>query len=156
MARRNRGQGSQGRAQARVRGRVQQSARGGAQRGGAKRGTDAGRKRDTLDLGAIEGYANRLAEHSRRPRGSGSGLAGAAPGLAGAASALAGGNLASRFMQSGTQSSEEDFRKEVAEHLALIEERLQRLEEQVQGVGEPEGTGDPAEPEGETGPDSNI
>jgi ferritin-like protein len=55
-------------------------------------------------------------------------------------------------MGSGTQSSEEDFRKEVAEHFALIEERLQRLEEQVpreQGGTE----GDLPQPEGETSPD---
>jgi hypothetical protein len=145
MARRNRGQGSQGRAEGRVRGRIQERVRGQAKRGG-----DSGRKRSTLDVGAIEGYANRLAEHSRGT--SGSGLAGAAPGLAGAASALAGGSFASRFMGSGTQSSEEDFRKEVAEHFALIEERLQRLEEQVpreQGGTE----GDLAQPEGETSPD---
>ncbi|HEX6710305.1 MAG TPA: hypothetical protein VF068_08220, partial [Rubrobacter sp.] len=97
MARRNRGQGSQGRAEGRVRGRVQGRVRDRAQRGG-----DAGRKRNTLDLGAIEGYANRLAKHSRGT--SGSGLAGAAPGLAGAASALAGGSFASRLMEGGTQS----------------------------------------------------
>lgn len=154
MARRSRGQGSQGhaqgRAQGRVRGRVQQRVRGGAQRGGTKRGGDAGRKRNTIDLGAIEGYANRLAEGSRGS--SGSGLAGAGPGLAGAASALAGGSIASRFMEGGTQGSEEDFRKEVVEHLTLIEERLQRLEEQV--LGEQGGTeGNLAQPEGETGPD---
>ena len=150
MARRSRGQGSQGRAEGRVRGRVQERMRGRAKRGGG----DVGRKRNTLDLGAIEGYANRLADSSRSSRGtSGSGLAGAAPGLAGAASALAGGSFASRFMESGTQGSEEDFRKGVAELFALIEERLQRLEELVQGAGEQGGTGDPAEPEGETGPE---
>ncbi|HJQ28932.1 MAG TPA: hypothetical protein VJ827_06300, partial [Rubrobacter sp.] len=68
-------------------------------------------------------------------------------------SALAGGSFASRFMESGTHSSEEDFRKEVADQFAVIEERLQRLEAQVQGAGELEGTGDPAKPEGETSPD---
>ena len=149
MARRSRGQGSQGhaqgRAQGRVRGRVQQLVRGGTKRGG-----DAGRKRSTLDLGAIEGYAKRLAEQSRSSRGT------SGSNLAGAASALAGGSIASRFMEGGTQSSEEDFRKEVAEQFALIEERLQGLEEQMQGPGKLEGTGDPAEPQGETGPDSNI
>jgi hypothetical protein len=56
-------------------------------------------------------------------------------------------------MESGTQGSEEDFKEEVAEHFALIEERLQRLEELVLGVGEQGGTGDPAEPEGEAGPE---
>ena len=151
MARRNRGQGSQGnaqgRAQGRVRGRVQQRARGSAQRGGTDRTGAAGRKRSTLDLGAIEGYAKRLAEQSRSSRGT------SGPELAGAASALAGGSFASRFMESGTHSSEEDFRKEVADQFAVIEERLQRLEAQVQGAGELEGTGDPAKPEGETSPD---
>jgi len=146
VARRNRGQGSQGRAEGRVRGRVQERVRGRAQRGGG----DAGRKRNPLDLGDIEGYANRLAKHSRGT--SGSGLAGSTPGLAGAASALAGGGFASRFMESGTQGSEEDFRKEVVEHFTLIEERLKRLEEQV--LREQGGTeGDPAQPGGETSPD---
>jgi hypothetical protein len=144
VARRNRGQGSQGRAEGRVRGRVQGRVRDRAQRGS---GGDAGRKRNTLDLGAIEGYANRLAKHSSGT--SGSGLAGAAPGLAGAASALAGGSFASRFMEGGTQSSEENFRREVVEHFTLIEERLQRLEEQV--LREQGGTeGDLAQPEGES------
>jgi len=146
VARRNRGQGSQGRAEGRVRGRVQERVRGRTKRGGG-----AGQKRSTFDLGAIEGYANRLAHSSRGT--SGSGLAGAAPGLAGAASGLAGGSFASRFMEGGAQDSEEDFRKEVAEHFALIEERLQRLEEQVQGAVELEAAGDPAEPEGEAGPE---
>jgi hypothetical protein len=147
VARRNRGQGSQGRAEGRVRGRVQERVRGREKHGGG------GRKRSTFDLGAIEGYANRLTHTSRGT--SGSGLAGAAPGLAGAASALAGGSLASRFTGSGgTQGSEEDFRKEVAEHFALIEERLLRLEELVLGAGEQgETVEDPAEPEGEVSPD---
>ena len=56
-------------------------------------------------------------------------------------------------MQSGTESSEEDFRKEVAEHFALIDERLQRLEEQV--FSEQGGTeGDLERPEGDAGSDS--
>jgi hypothetical protein len=149
MARRNRGQGSQGRAEGRVRGRVQERVRGRTKRGGG-----AGQKRSTFDLGAIEGYANRLAESSRSSRGtSGPGLAGVAPGLAGAASGLAGGSFASRFMEGGAQGSEEDFRKEVAEHFALIEERLLRLEELVLGAGEQGGTVDPAEPESEVSPD---
>lgn len=126
---------------------MQQSARGRTNRGGG----GSGRKRNTLDLGAIEGYANRLTQH---PRGT-SGLAGAAPGLAGAASALAGGGLASRLTAGGTQGSDEDFRREVTEQLALIEERLQRLEEQVQGPSE-QGEAGLAEPEVETGPESNI
>jgi len=35
--------------------------------------------------------------------------------------------------------SDEDFRREVAEHFALLEERLQRLEEQVSGPVEQSG-----------------
>jgi len=35
--------------------------------------------------------------------------------------------------------SDEDFRREVAEHFALLEERLQRLEEQVSGPVEQNG-----------------
>lgn len=146
MARRSRGQGSQGRAEGRVRGRVQERVRGRAKR------ADSGRQRSTIDLGTIEGYANRLAEHSTGR--SGSGLAGVAPGLAGAASALAGGGFASRFMQGGAESSDEEFRKEVAEHFALMEERLQRLEEQLQQLREQPGTEDLAQPEDESGSDS--
>ena len=119
---------SQRRAQGRVRGRVQQRTRGGAKHGGG----DQGRKRNTLDLGTIEGYANRL---TKRPGGT-SGLSGAASGLAGAASGFAGGSFASRLMQGDPSMSDEDFRKEVADHFALLEERLQQLEEQVQGSGE--------------------
>lgn len=120
-----------------MRGRVQQRTKG-----RTNRGKDPGKRRSTLDLGAIEGYANRLAN---RP--------GAASGLAGAASGLAGGSLASRFM-GGTEGPEEDFKKEVAEQLALIEERLQRLEEQMLGEqGSAEVPTDPLmEPEGGTEP----
>jgi hypothetical protein len=127
---------------------VQQHARGGARQGGAKRGTgDQGRRRNTLDLGAIEGHAKRLAGRS----GGASGLAGAASGVAGAASGFAGGSFASRLMAGDTSMPEEEFRKQIAEHFALLEERLQRLEEQVlseQGSVE----GDLPEPEGETDP----
>lgn len=146
MARRSRGQGSQGRAEGRVRGRVQERVRGRAKR------EDPGRKRNTIDLGAIEGYANRLAEHSRGR--SGSGLAGAAPGLAGAASALAGGGFASRLMQSGAGNSDEEFRKQVADHFALLEERLQQLELQLQQLREHLGTEDLVQLEEESGSDS--
>ena len=132
-----------------MRGRVQQSTRGGAKRGGG----DSGRKQNTLDLGAVESYANRLADRS----GGASGLAGAAPGLAGAASAFAGGSFASRLLKGGASMSDEDFRREVAEHFALIEERLQRLEEQIPGPRELDVVeGELAEPEGETGSDSNL
>lgn len=149
MGRGKRHNSAQGRAAGRVRGRVQQRTRGGAKRGGG----DSGRKRNTLDLGAIEDVANRLTDRS----GSTSGLAKAAPGLAGAASAFAGGSFASRLMESGTSMSDEDFRTEVAEHFALLEERLQRLEEQVAGSSE-QGLveGDLPEPEGEAGPDSSL
>jgi hypothetical protein len=98
-------------------------------------------------VGAIEGYANRLTDHVGGP----SGLAGAASGLAGAASGLAGGSFAHRILDNDTESSEEDFKNEVRERLDLIDERLQRLEEQVQtffeaggeDVQEPESGSDP-------------
>jgi len=101
-----------------------------------------------LDLDAIEGYANRLANRSGRT----SDLSGATSGLAGAASGLAGGSFASRLFSGDTPMSDEDFRKEVAEHFALLEERLQRLEEQA--------SGDPSTveedlPAPETDPDTN-
>jgi hypothetical protein len=151
VGRKKRRNDSQNRAAGRVRGRVQQRARGGAKRGGGA----SGRKRSTLDLDAIEGYANRLANRSGRTSdlsGTTSGLAKAAPGLAGAASGLAGGSFASRLFSGDTPISDEDFRKEVAEHFALLEERLQRLEEQA--------SGDPSTveedlPAPETDPDTN-
>ena len=90
--------------------------------------SSTGRRRGTFNVGAIEGYANRLTNHV----GSTSGLAGAASGLAGAASGLAGGSFAHRILDNDTESSEEDFKNEVRQHLDLIDERLQRLEEQVQ------------------------
>jgi hypothetical protein len=140
---------SRGRAEGRVRGRVQQRARGGAKRGGG----DSGRKRNNLDLGAIEDYASRLAGRSGGRSGGTSGLAGAASGLAGAASGFAGGSFASRLMSGDTAMSDEDFRKEVAEHFALLEERLRLLEEQVSGSGEQAAMveEDLPEPEGGTG-----
>ena len=140
---------SRGRAEGRVRGRVQQRARGGAKRGGG----DSGRKRNNLDLGAIEDYASRLAGRSGGRSGGTSGLAGAASGLAGAASGFAGGSFASRLMSGDTSMSDEDFRKEVAEHFALLEERLRLLEEQVSGSGEQDAVveEDLPEPEGGTG-----
>ena len=149
MGRRKSHNSAQGRAAGRVRARVQQRTRGGAKRGGG----DSGRKRNTLDLGAIEGHVNRLADRS----GSISGLTGAAPGLAGAASAFAGGSFASRLFEGGTSMSDEDFRREVAEHFAILEERLQRLEEQVAGSSEQgEVEEDLPGPEGAAGPDSGL
>jgi hypothetical protein len=154
VGRKKRRNDSQNRAAGRVRGRVQQRTRGGAKRGGG----DSGRKRNTLDLGAIEGYANRLANRSGGTSdlsGAASGLAKAAPGLAGAASGFAGGSFASRLFAGDTPMSDEDFRKEVAEHFALLEERLQRLEEQVSGPGEPGVVEENLpEPEGTADPDS--
>ena len=140
--------------------------RGGAQRGDAKRGGakhgggDSGRKRNTLDLGAIEGYANRLANRSGGTSNlseAASGLAKAAPGLAGAASGFAGGSFASRLLSGDTSMSDEDFRKEIAAHFALLEERLQRLEELASGPIEPDTMEeDLPEPEGTAGPDSTV
>jgi hypothetical protein len=135
---------------------VQQRTRGGAKRGGG----DSGRKQNTLDLGAIEGYANRLANRSGKTQdlsGAASGLANAAPGLAGAASGFAGGSFASRLFSGDTSMSDEDFRKEVAEHFALLEERLQRLEEQASGSSE-SGTVEESLPGPETmaEPESNL
>jgi len=155
VGRKKRRNEAQGRAAGRVRGRVQQRTRGGNRGGG-----DSGRKRNTLDLDAIEGYANRLANRSGGTSdlsGAASGLAGAAPGLAGAASGFAGGSFASRLFAGDTPMSDEDFRKEVVEHFALLEERLQRLEEQVSISGEPGGAeGNPPESGSSPAPDSNL
>jgi hypothetical protein len=135
--------GSQARAQGRVRGRVRERVRGRGEQGGA------GRRRDTtFDVGAIEGYANRLTGRS----GGSSGLAGAASGLAGAASGLAGGSLAHRIMGSSTEGSEEDFRAQVNERLDLVDERLLRLEEQMRTLLE---GGDLQESGDEPAPPSN-
>ena len=134
--------------------------RGGAQRGGAQRGGgDSRRKRNTLDLGEIEGYANRLVNRSKGTpdiSGAASGLAKGVPGLAGAASGFAGGSFASRLLSGDTSMSEEDFRKEVAAHFALLEERLQRLEEQVSGPVEPDAVEDLSEPENTSEPEGTV
>jgi hypothetical protein len=122
VGRRERRKGSsQGRAEGRVRGRVRERVQ-----------ERQGRRRGTFDVGAIGGYADRLGDHI----GGTSGLAGAATGLAGAASGLAGSSLASRLAGSGTEGSEEDFRRAVTEHLALIDERLQRLEDEMYSLRE--------------------
>jgi hypothetical protein len=86
--------------------------------------------------------------------GSTSGLAGAASGLAGAASGLAGGSFAHRILDNDTESSEEDFNNEVRQRLDLIDERLQRLEEQVQTFLEAGGE-DVQEPESGSDPNSS-
>src|SRR3712207_2422690 len=106
--------------------------------------------RSTFNVGAIEGFANRFTDHG----GGASGLAGAASGLAGAASGLAGGSFAHRILDNNTESSEEDFNNEVRQRLDLIDERLQRLEEQVQTFLQA-GEGDIQEPEGGTDPASS-
>jgi hypothetical protein len=71
-------------------------------------------------VGAIEGYANRLTDH-----------VGGASGLAGAASGLAAGGFAHRILGSNTEGSEQDLGTEVRERLDLVDERLQRLEDQM-------------------------
>jgi len=86
--------------------------------------------------------------------GTSSGLAGAASGLAGAASGLAGGSITHRILDNDTESSEEDFKHEVRQRFDLIDERLLRLEEQVQIFLEAGGE-DIQQPEGRTDPDSS-
>ena len=93
------------------------------------RGRGSGRGQNTLDVGALVKQAGSLTGRSGGSRGLGT----AASGLAGAASGLAGGGLAQRFLGSGAEGSEEDFRREVLERLALMEERLGLLEEEVRG-----------------------
>ena len=160
MGRNKRRNDSQERAAGRVRGRVQQRTRGNANRGAKRGGGDSGRKRNTFDLGALEGYANRLANRSRGSSdlsGAASGLANAGPGLAGAASGFAGGSFASKLFSGDTSMSDEDFRKEVAAHFALLEERLQRIEDLVSDPAEPEAVEeDLPDPEGTAEPDSTV
>jgi hypothetical protein len=146
VGRRGRRKEPQVRAEGRVRGRVRERVRGRAGRGEE----GAGRKRGTFDVGAIRGYADRLTDRV----GDTSGLAGAASGLAGAASGLVGGSFAHRILDSNTESSEEDFRKEVREHLDLMDERLQRLEDEMHALREG-GGGDVQEPGSEPDPDSS-
>jgi hypothetical protein len=147
VGRRGRRKGSQGRAEGRVRGRVRDRVQARPRR---REEGSTGRRRGAFNVGAIEGYAKRLTDHV----GGTSGLAGAASGLAGAASGLAGGSFAHRILESDTESSEEDFRKEVREHLALIYERLQRLEDEMHTLREG-GEEDVQEPGGAPDPDSN-
>jgi hypothetical protein len=58
-------------------------------------------------------------------------------------------------LESDTESSEEDFKKEVREHLALIDERLQRLEDEMHTLREGGGEEDVQEPGGGPDTDSN-
>ncbi|HEX2183655.1 MAG TPA: hypothetical protein VHH10_15340 [Rubrobacteraceae bacterium] len=159
MGRRGNRRGPQGRAQGRSRGRVRERVQGRSQgRTQGRGGQSAGRQRVALDVDAIEGYANRLRGQlgeSGSGLGSASGLGAAASGLAGAASGLAGGSLASRLTGGGSEGSEEEFRNEVRERLDLIDERVQRLEDEVALLlGEGGATEDLAEPEGEPGPEA--
>ncbi len=139
------GRGAQGRVRDRVRG-------GGTRRGG---GGSTGRKRVGFDVGAVQDLAGRLADRPGGGSGGGSGFSGGGSGLAGAAAGLASGGLAGRFLGGGSEGSEEDFRNEVADQLALVEERLQALEDQMQESREMLGGSeapaqDPAGPEDET------
>ena len=147
MGKRGRRKGSQGRAEDRVRGRVRERLQS---RPGRREESSTRRRRGTFNVGAIEGYANRLTDHA----GGTSGLGGAASGLAGAASGLAGGGFARRILENDTEGSEEDFRNEVREHLNLIDERLQRLEVELHALRE-EGGEDVQEPESGSDPDSS-
>jgi hypothetical protein len=97
-----------------------------------------GRRRGTFNVGDIERYANRLTDHV-----GGRGTS----GLAGAASGLAGGSFARRILENDEESSEEAFRNETREHLDLIDERLQRLEDEMHALREAGGA-DIQEPEG--------
>jgi hypothetical protein len=165
VGRRKRHNDSQKRAAGRVRGRVQQrtnakradanrrdAKRTDAKRTDAKRGGEPRRGRNTPDLGAIEGYANRLAGNSRGIPD----LSGTASGLAGAASGLAGGGFASRLFSGDASMPEENFRKEVAARFSLIEERLQRLEEQASDPVEPDAVENPPPPESTAGPEDTL
>lgn len=145
MGKRGRRKGSQGRAEDRVRGRVRERVQGRPER---REVSSTGRRRGNFNVGAIEGFANRFTDHG----GGTSGLAGAASGLAGAASGLAGGSFAHRILDNDVESSEEDFKNEVRQRLDLIDERLQRLEEQMQTFLEA-GGGDLQEPDSGTDPD---
>jgi hypothetical protein len=91
-----------------------------------------GRRGAAFDVDAIEGYANRL----KGQLGGSSGLSGAASGLAGAASGLAGGSLAHRLTSGGSGASEEELGNEIRERLDLMDERLQRLEDEMRALRE--------------------
>jgi hypothetical protein len=147
---RGRHKGSQGRAEDRIRGRVRERVQG---RSGRIGESSAGRRRGAFNVGDIERYANRLTDHVGGSRGT-SGLSGAASGLAGAASGLAGGSFAHRILESDAESSEEDFRNEVREHLALMDERLLRLEDEIHALRVEAGE-DVQEPESGSDPDSS-
>ncbi|MGH3145308.1 MAG: hypothetical protein ACRDTR_05850 [Rubrobacter sp.] len=146
MGRRDRSKGSRGGSRGGPQGRVRERVRDLVQ-GRGRRGREGGpgRKRGgSLDVEALGNYAGRLA-----------GRSGGASALVGAASGLAGGGLASRFPKGAAEGSEEDFRREVLEQLSLIDERLLRLEGEMnellgavpgsdtEGLAEPDATTDP-------------
>ena len=139
---RGRRRGSQGRAEGRVRGRVRERVQG---RSPTRGEASTGRSRGAFDVGAIEGYANRL----RGGLGGSPGLSGATSGLAGAASGLAGGSLAHRLTGGNTEGAEEDLVTEVTERLDLMEERLALLEDEVRQLREGGDPGEVANPSGE-------
>jgi hypothetical protein len=128
VGRRDRGRGSQGRAEDRVRGRVRQRVQQRPQ-GRQTRGSES-RRGPAFDVDEIEGYARRLRDEVEDSPG----LTGAASGLAGAAaSGLAAGGLADRLTGG---ASEGDPGDEIRERLELMEERLQRLEDEVRALRE--------------------
>ena len=149
MGRRDRGRGSQGRAEDRVRGRVRQRVQQRPQ-GRQTRGSES-RRGPAFDVDEIEGYARRLKDEVEDNPG----LTGAASGLAGAASGLAAGGLAHRLTGSG--ASEEDVGNEIRERLDLMDERLQRLEDEIRALREGESApGDLAEPGPAPDPEGNL
>jgi hypothetical protein len=150
VSRRDRGRGSQGRAEDRVRGRVRQRVQQRPQ-GHQTRGSES-RRGPAFDVDEIEGYARRIKDEVKDNPG----LTGAASGLAGAASGLAAGGLAPRLTGGG--ASEGDPGDEIRERLDLMEERLQRLEDEVRALREggesaPE---DPTEPGPAPDPEGNL
>jgi hypothetical protein len=151
VGRRDRRRGSQGRAEDRVRGRVRQRVQQRPQ-GRQTRGSES-RRGPAFDVDEIEGYARRLKDEVEDNPG----LTGAASGLAGAAaSGLAGSGLAHRLTGGG--ASEGDPGDEIRERLDLMEERLQRLEDEVRALREggesaPE---DPTEPGPAPDPEGNL
>ena len=156
MGRRKRRNDSQGRAAGRVRGRVQQRSAGAA-RSAAEETLAASETPSTSARSKATRTAWRTVRGNIGLAGAASGLARAAPGLAGAASGFAGGSFASRLLSGDTSMSDEDFRKEVAAHFALLEERLQRLEELASGPVEPDAVEeDLPEPKDTAGPDSTV
>jgi hypothetical protein len=143
VGRRGRGKGSRGGSGGRLRGRMRERVQGRAGRGGEGGGRKQG---SAFDVGDIKGYAKRL-----------SGSGGGTSALAGAASGLAGGGLASRFLGTGAQGSDEDFRAEIVGQLSLMDERLERLEEQIDQLlgaikGDPADSTEPQDADASTNP----